>query len=190
MAQLAFILVDPFADWEVAQVAPAAREFGDAVCYFTPGGRPVQSMGGLHVEADGALEQFDPLSADALLVIGSPAWMSSQAVDIGDALRCAQQAGLLLGGICGGTLPLARAGLLDERRHTGNSLDELQRLGGAYRGAAQFQPGPRAVADRGVVTASGLAPVTFAAEVLRHLHPQRSGEVDEYVAYFARELQH
>lgn len=188
MAQIAFLLVDPFADWELAQVAPAAREFGDAVCYFTPGGRSVESMGGLRVEADGALEQFDPMSADALLLIGSPAWMGDEAPDVGSIVCCAVQAGLLVGGICGGTLPLARAGLLDERAHTGNSLDELKRLGGAYAGAARYQDSARAVIDRGVVTASGLAPVTFASTVLRHLHPQRSGEIDEFEGYFAREL--
>jgi putative intracellular protease/amidase len=189
MAQLAFILVDPFADWELAQVAPAAREFGDAVCFFTPGGQPIGSMGGLRVEADGALEQFDPLSADALLLIGSPNWMTPESPDVSHAVCCALQAGLLVGGICGGTLPLARAGLLDDRKHTGNSLDELKRLGGAYAGAAAFQDGPRAVLDRNVVTASGLAPVTFASTVLRHLHPQRSAEIDEFEGYFARELQ-
>jgi putative intracellular protease/amidase len=189
MAQIAFILVDPFADWEVAQVAPAAREFGDAVCYFTPGGRPVQSMGSLRVEADGALEQFDPLSADALLLIGSPTWAVPESPDVTTIVCCTLQAGLLVGGICGGTLALARAGLLDERKHTGNSLDELKRYGGAYDGAAHFQDGPRAVLDRNVVTASGLAPVTFASTVLRHLHPKRATEVDEFEGYFARELQ-
>jgi putative intracellular protease/amidase len=189
MAQIAFILVDPFADWEMAQVAPAAREFGDAVCYFTPGGQPVMSMGGLRVEADGKLEQFDPMSADALLLIGSPTWMTAQSPDVGNIVCCALQAGLLVGGICGGTLPLARAGLLDERAHTGNSLDELKGLGGAYAGAARYQDGPRAVIDRGVVTASGLAPVSFASTVLRHLHPLRGSELDEFEGYFARELQ-
>ena len=189
MAQLAFILVDPFADWELAQVAPGAREFGDAVCFLTPGGQPVTSMGGLQVQPDGAAEDFDPLSADALLLIGSPTWMTPEGPDYRELLCCALQSGVLVGGICGGTLPLARAGLLDKRGHTGNSLEELQKHGGVYGGAARFRSGPRAVFDQGVVTASGLAPVTFAAEVLRQLHPQRAGEIDEFEAYFARELQ-
>jgi putative intracellular protease/amidase len=94
-----------------------------------------------------------------------------------------------VGGICGGTLPLARARLLDERAHTGNSLDELKRLGGAYAGAPRYLDSARAVIDRGIVTASGLAPVTFASTVLRHLHPQRGAEIDEFESYFARELQ-
>jgi hypothetical protein len=45
------------------------------------------------------------------------------------------------------------------------------------------------VIDRGVVTASGLAPVSFASTVLRHLHPLRGSELDEFEGYFARELQ-
>ena len=57
---------------------------------------------------------------------------------------------------------LARAGLLDDRRHTSNAPEQLAPTG--YAGAAQYVDAP-AVADRGVITAAVIAPVDFAREV-------------------------
>lgn len=190
MARIAFVLVDPYADWELGHLAPGAKsDFGDEVRFLTPGGRPVTSMGGLRVAADGAVEDFDPAGADALVAIGSPVWDTPETPDIGDALRKAESAGCVVGGICGAVFALARAGLLDDRAHTGNSLSSLKQFGGAYRGEARYRDQARAVSDRRVVTASGLAPVSFAAEVLQLLHPERAGELVEFQGYFAREHQ-
>src|SRR5690349_6892488 len=102
MSRITFVLVDPFADWEAAHLAPGAKtDLGDEVRYVSPGGRPVQSMGGLRVSVDGAVEDFDPASADALVVIGSPVWDTPQTPDVSAVLRRADEAGLVIGGICG-----------------------------------------------------------------------------------------
>ncbi|MEP6858658.1 MAG: DJ-1/PfpI family protein [Gemmatimonadales bacterium] len=70
--------------------------------------------------------------------------------------------------ICGGTLALARMGLLDDRRHTSNGPGYIAEHVHQYSGAALYDPAP-AVSDRGVITASGLAPVDFAREIFRKL---------------------
>ena len=57
---------------------------------------------------------------------------------------------------------LARAGLLDDRRHTSNAPEQLSPTG--YAGAAHYVDAP-AVTDRGVITAAAIAPVDFAREV-------------------------
>lgn len=189
MARLALILIDPFADWEPALLAASAKDdFGDELRFLTPGGRAVRSMGGLSANADGAAETFDPEDADALVLIGSPTWQTPQTPDFTALLQRAAAAGIVVAGICGATLALARAGLLDERAHTSNGLDYLQHhLGGSYRGAAHYRNGPRAVADGKLVTAGGLAPASFASEVLKLLHPQAEREILASEALFARE---
>jgi putative intracellular protease/amidase len=75
-------------------------------------------------------------------------------------------AGVPVAAICGATLGLARAGLLDDRQHTGNHAGWLASSG--YGGAAHFVQEP-AVEDRNVITASGMASLEFARLILARL---------------------
>ena len=75
-------------------------------------------------------------------------------------------AGVPVAAICGATFGLARAGLLDDRLHTGNDPSWLASSG--YGGAAHFVQGP-AVDDRGVITASMTGPLEFARLILARL---------------------
>lgn len=64
--------------------------------------------------------------------------------------------------ICGATVGLARGGLLDHRKHTGNSPDYLAVAG--YGGASLYQDVP-AFTDDNVITASGVRPSICRAEL-------------------------
>ncbi len=68
--------------------------------------------------------------------------------------------------ICGATTALARAGILDEYRHTSNAPDYLRATG--YRGAALYQEAA-AVTDGNLITASATAPVDFAYQIFKRL---------------------
>ena len=70
--------------------------------------------------------------------------------------------------ICGATFGLGRVGALDTKRHTSNDLGYLRAVCPGYAGADRYA-NQRAVADRGLVTASGQSPLDFAVEVLRLL---------------------
>ena len=188
MARLAIVLIDQFADWEGAQLAASARsDLGDQVRWLSPGGHAVRSMGGLSARVDGAVEDFEPAHADALVFIGSPLWQTDDSPVLTPTVRMAADDGLIIGGICGATLQLARAGLLNQRPHTSNSLAFLRQYAAGYHGAEHYRDVPQAVSDGRVITASGLAPSTFAGEVLRALHPDKLDYVNEDLAQFARE---
>ncbi len=75
------------------------------------------------------------------------------------------------------------------RASTSNSLQFLQDWGGGYRGASHYRDVARAVSDGKVVSASGLAPVSFATEVLKLVHPEAHAPIHEGDAMFAREHQ-
>jgi putative intracellular protease/amidase len=75
-------------------------------------------------------------------------------------------AGVPVAAICGATFGLARAGLLDERRHTSNDKGWLATSG--YRGGARYVNEP-AVDDGGVITASAMASLEFARLILARL---------------------
>src|SRR5437867_42456 len=97
-----------------------------SISVMSTGGHAVRSMGGLSARVDGAVEDFEPAHADALVFIGSPLWQTEESPVLTPTARMAADAGLIIGGICGATLQLARAGLLNQRSHTSNSLAFLR----------------------------------------------------------------
>lgn len=189
MTRLVFLMIEGFADWEYGPVAALAREsFGAEVAYASPGGRPVSSIGGLVATPGLALEAVGVDDVDAVVVIGSEGWQRPEVrASVAPLLATAHRAGRVVAGICGGTLALAEAGLLDDRPHTSNRLAFLCDHVAAYRGAAHYVDRPGAVAADRVVSAAGTAPATFAVELARLLWPEQAGEIDGFAAMMAAE---
>lgn len=187
-SRIAIILVDRFADWEPALLTCGARDyFNCEIVSFAPGGNDTLSAGGLRIRADGDLASLDPSAFDLLCLPGSEAWQAADALDVGKLLRAAVGTGRTVAAICDATVAAARAGLLDERAHTSNSLEFLQQHAPAYQGARHYIDTPRAVSDRGVVTAPGLAPASFATSVFRVLWADREREIAAFERMCARE---
>ena len=165
MTTLTIALTEGFADWEAAMLAATARSwYGVDVRHATLDGGGVRSAGGMQVTPDDTLDQALN-GADAIAVIGGRIWRTDAAPDLTVRLQSFHAAGKIVGGICDGTRALARAGLLDRIHHTSNDADTLDVPG--YAGAAHFAAAGRAVRDGTIVTASGLQPVSFMAEMLR-----------------------
>lgn len=179
---LAVVLLQPgAADWEAGPVLPFLREYlGFAVHTASPAGHPVESIGGLRLESDTLFDTADLAGADLVLLIGSSAWAGFDSPALFDRLRARVSAGGPTGAICAGTLALARAGVLDDRAHTSNSLDFLKSNAAAYRGDGAYRDVPHAVAGGPVVTASGLAPVSFACAVAQLVAPGKQDLIDQY----------
>ncbi|WP_312163712.1 DJ-1/PfpI family protein [Phenylobacterium sp.] len=186
---IAFIVIDDFADWEPAHLSAAVRTYFDgSTSFHTPGGKPVTSMGGMTIAPGNAVEDLRPDAYDALVVVGSAAWIGADAPDVSAALQAADEAGKVVGAICAGTLAAGRAGLLDSRRHTSNALDFVQENASGYRAWDLYVDTPAAVRDGTLVTAAGSAPVTFTVEVLSALHPEHAEGLERFRAMCAAEL--
>ena len=168
MTTIATILTDGYADWEIGMLAGVARTyFGVDMLHTSPGGRPVLSSGGLVAMPDWPTEHIDPAAIGALIVVGGTTWRNDAAPDLSRLLQRTREADVLIGGICDGTRPLARAGLLDEVGHTSNSPETLIETG--YRGRQLYWDVPHAVSAEGIITAPGTAPVSFMVEVVTAL---------------------
>ena len=177
---LAVILIDRFADWEHGFLTAPLRDFlGGTVRFYTPDGSPVTSEGGMRAAADGAFDALKPGAYDALAVIGSGLWMKDGAPDIAPIVQAADKAQKLTGFICGATAAAARAGLLNARAHTSNSLQTLTKVA-AYAGQAHYTDVPHAVADGHIVTAAGFAPRSFAFRMLEILLPDDAKNLGYY----------
>lgn len=166
-----YVLVfDGFADWEPAYaLAELRRSAGRSVVVVGFDRNPVMSMGGLRVLPDRSLRDVSADQIGVLILPGGDLWESGHGSEpeLAALLRRLDAAGTPIAAICGATLALARAGLLNDRRHTSSVQGDLNPAPG-YSGAAHYVR-DGAVADRGVVTASGLASVDFARELFAML---------------------
>lgn len=178
----AVVLLQPgAADWELGPVLPVLREyFGFDVRTASPDARHVQTMGGLTIDVDTGYDTADLGEAELVLLIGSGAWIGYQDQPLFDRLAQRARSGRPIGAICAGTLPLARAGVLDERPHTSNSLGFLTENAGTYEGKAAYRDVAHAVSDGVVATAPGSAAASFAVACAALVHPERQAEVVGY----------
>ena len=164
MRPVLILLTEGFADWETSLIsAPGRAWFGVDVRLTSPDGGNVTSMGGLTACN---LAPFQPQGDEVIVICGGTIWETAAAPDISKPLKAAHDRGQPVAAICGGTLALARAGLLQDVAHTSNAVEFLKAHVPAYAGEAHCQTSTRAVEDRGIISAPGTAPASFAALVL------------------------
>jgi putative intracellular protease/amidase len=170
MRTTVYLLVfDGFADWEPALATCEIRKSGRyhvQVVGFHD--NPVRSMGGLCVVPDLHLSEVGTDDAALFLLPGGDLWEEAPREELWPLLHRMREAGVPVAAICGATLEVVRAGLHRGRRHTSNGLDYLRSMVPAYAEDALYVP-ELAVRDRGLITASGAAPVEFAREVMAEL---------------------
>jgi putative intracellular protease/amidase len=166
-----YLLVVPgFADWEPAHaVAELRRHGGYRVEVVGLSSAPVESMGGLLVQPRRSLAEVDPADVAVFILPGGDRWEKTPLEpELAALLHRLDAAGVPLAAICAATVAITRAGLLRGRGHTSNGRAYLEAQVPGYAGGAEYVDAP-AVRDRGLITASGLADVEFAAELLREL---------------------
>lgn len=186
MTEIVTVLTEGFADWETALLNSAAHGFyGLRTRFATPGGVAVTSSGGMRVTPDLAMEKIDLDRLDALVVSGGAIWQTSAAPDLEPLLKAARDKGKIIGLICDATIAAAHAGILDDVGHTSNGVGHLDQTG--YSGKPLYRDVPHAVADKKIVTASGTAPVSFMAAVMRELG-MGGDQLDFYVGMHAAQF--
>ena len=181
-------IFDGFADWEPASaLAELRRTFGFSVRTVGVTRNPVASMGGLKIIPDLSIAALEPDITDILILPGGDAWMGGEISEITGFIRGVRQAGRPVAAICAATLALAHAGLLDHHRHTSNGEGFIAKYVPEYRGHELYQKLP-AVTDENVITANGLSPFAFAAEIFRNVAPDRADDIATYEALYSRGL--
>jgi len=153
---------------------------------------PVVTKGGLRVLPDLSINELSPSNSALLLLPGADIWAEQRTDPALEKARAFVKAGVPVAAICGATLGLARAGLLDTRRHTSNAPELLAATG--YAGASYYVDQP-VVEDDGVITAPATASLELAKHVLEKLRVfspaalaawyalHRTGQPEHYFAF-------
>lgn len=163
MKPITIVIAEGYSDWEIAPLAGVGRAFyGADIRFASPDGGSVTSVAGLTI-AD--TDRFEPPTDGVVVVCGGPAFEGDNPPDLSERLRQAKAAGCVIAGICGGTVALARAGLLDQVRHTSNGpgyLDQFAKrlqgrraLCGSTHGPAGWRYHHRRRADAGQLCHGG-----------------------------------
>jgi putative intracellular protease/amidase len=164
------LIFNGLADWEAAHALAEVRRSGGlevvAVGFTTDA---VTTMGGLRILPDLPVSAVAPQDVRLLILPGGELWEGEYPRPVVEAtLKRLAAKDVPIAAICGATIPLARAGLLDNRRHTSNAADYLPQHATEYKGAALYAH-DLAIRDGGVITASGLGNLEFAREIFEEL---------------------
>ncbi len=191
MRTLYLYILDTLADWEFGHVIaelhsgrylkdPSLR-YRVILCGRTL--ETITTMGNLHLTPEILIEDIRPGPDDILILPGADQWLDPAQVPAVETTRRLLRKGRVVAAICGATLCLANAGLLDERPHTSNDLQALKMCCPSYHGDRFYVNAP-AVTDRNLITASGLAPVDFARHVFMRMDVMSGATLDAWYRLF------
>jgi putative intracellular protease/amidase len=127
---------------------------------------PVKTIGGVTILPDMTLDELEPEQSALLILPGGNDWAQGEHIAAREKARAFLAAGVPVAAICGATVGLALAGILDDKRHTGNFIGELKATN--YRGEALYQ-NQLAVTDGNLITAGATAPIDFAYQIFQKL---------------------
>ena len=185
-------VMDTLADWEIGHVTAelhSGRFFrADApeVRMKTVGRtmEPVTTMGGLTILPDCTVDDIAVDAQSVLLLPGGNMWDRPEQGAIISKAAELLSAGATVCAICGATVALANAGLLDDRPHTSNGEGFLDMMCPGYRGQRYYVAEP-SVVDGNLITASGTGALLWAKQIIERLGVFRADTLEAWYAYFS-----
>lgn len=143
---------------------------------------PVKSIGGFRTLPDYSFSTM-PEDYAALVLIGGFGWNTPVADEVMPIVRDAVERGKVVGAICNAASFMARCGLLNNIRHTGNGLEQLKLWGGEHYINPEGYVHAQAVCDKNIVTANGSATLEFAKELLMLLENDTPERIEMYYQF-------
>lgn len=191
MRRTAFIAIyDSLADWEPGYLLAELRtgRFTGTpfdVIAVAESLDAVTTMGGLTLVPDATLAEVDSATADLLILPGAEIWEADGGAPFTEIAGRFLDAGTPVAAICGATFGLARAGVLDNRRHTSAAPEYLASSG--YAGGDLYVDDRAVVDDQGLlITAGPDSPVQFATATLMALGLLTRASREAYEGVFHR----
>ncbi len=171
------LLLNDYADWEVAYISSTINMSEEWSVKTISTQKEVKSIGGLTTKIDYLLEEI-PSQYDLLILIGGNSWTNDDS-DIINLVNNTLTNNIILGAICGSVDFMARNGLLNNFKHTGNDLS-LWNTFDQYSNKDEFQF-KQAVRDKNLVTANGTAPIEFEQLILESIDYAEKNEIEKTI---------
>lgn len=147
-----------------------------------PSLEPVKSISGFRTLPD---YSFDTMPDDyaALVLIGGFGWTTPVTEKVAPIIRQAIERGKIIGAICNAASFMAKCGILNTVKHTGNGLEQLKLWGGDNYTNPGGYVHAQAVSDRNIVTTNGSATLEFAKELLLLLENDTPERIEMYYQF-------
>lgn len=165
-------VLDTMADWEIAHITAelnSGRFLKNGkvnIQKISESLNPVISMGGMSINIDSKLSDIKFTKGDLLILPGADTWMEEKHRNVIQMVEELLENGVIVATICGATMALANGGILNNRKHTSNGKGFLEIMCPEYKGSEHYIDCP-AVCEGNLITASGMAPLDFAYEIMK-----------------------
>lgn len=183
--------MDTMADWETGYVTAelySKRYFkkdAPEICLksVSYSMKAVKTMGGLTVLPDCTVEDIMAEKDSVLILPGAECWNKPEHAEvIKKGCEILKKGGTVCA-ICGATVALANAGLLDGCRHTSNGAGFLEMFAPGYKGSELYCDVP-AVEDKNLITAGTTAALDWAKLILKKLEVFDEKKIENWYGFF------
>lgn len=143
---------------------------------------PVAAIGGFRIIPDYSFTNM-PDDYAALVLIGGYGWLTPAADNIVTIVGKAIDNGKIVGAICNGASFMAKAGFLNNVKHTGNGIEQLKLWGGDNYTNPDGYIHQQAISDGNIVTANGSGALEFTKELLLLLENDTPERIEMYYQF-------
>jgi putative intracellular protease/amidase len=171
-----FYVLNTLSDWETGYLTAELntnrffKKGADKYTVKTVGisKEPIVTMGGVRILPDITISEMTKKDAGVLILPGAETWLEEINTPILNSAKEFLNSGIAVAAICGATMGLAKANILNDKNHTSNDLGFLKQVCPNYTGESQYKEEP-CVRDNNLITASGSAPLQLACETIKAL---------------------
>ena len=192
MKEILYILLDNYAEHEIAFLPGAVNtdelgfrknpKYENKIVASTM--EPVISIGAMRTVPDYTFETM-PTDYAALVLIGGYGWLTPEADKVLPCVKDALAQGKIVGAICNAASWMAKQGLLNNIKHTGNGIDQLKLWGGNNYTNEDGYVNEQAVTDGRIVTANGSGYLEFTRELLKLLENDTPEMIDNWYTFMS-----
>lgn len=198
MSAIYVYILDTLADWELGYVTAElnSRRFFKKDAPRVPlktvshSKEPIKTMGGMTIVPDCVVDDIAVSEKSVLLLPGADTWSDTKHHAVIEKAGELLTIGGTVGAICGATVALAGAGLLENRTHTSNGPGFLEMLVPGYKGQSFYIDEP-SVADSNLITAGSTGALLWGKQIIERLDVFQADTLDAWYNYFSTgEAQH
>jgi len=143
----------------------------------------IKTMGGLEITPDIDVHNIIFENGDLIILPGGDTWQNEENQEIINVIHKKLDTSITVAAICGATAALAEHGILDNRKHTSNGKGFLEWICKKYNGG-NFYEDKLVVVDNNLITATGIAPLEFAYEVIKKINIMENDTLEAWYGLY------